>query len=140
MEAVGEPGAVILDEIAQLEIERACVEAKIAGRMLDFADLRRRQSELATDPVIGRLEASFAADELSLVLLQPTMTVQRRLVEARRVRGVLPQAWAAWQRGVIDQFRVRLIAEAVEKLQSNLSIIELDYRVVDYASATLRLR
>lgn len=40
-----------------------------ARRMLDFSDLRRRESELALDPVIGKLEASFAADELSIVLL-----------------------------------------------------------------------
>lgn len=135
MEAVREPGTAILDEIAQLESLRAQTEAKIALRMLAFADLRRRESELALDPAIGKLEASFAADELSIILLQPTMTVQCRLAEARRVRGILPQVWAAWQDGVIDQFRVRLIAEAVDKLQSNLSIIELDYRVVDYAAA-----
>lgn len=135
MEAVREPGARILDEIGQLETERAQIEARIARRMLDFSDLRRRESELALDPVIGKLEASFAADELSIVLLQPTMTVQRRLSEARRVRGLLPQVWAAWQRGVIDQFRVRHISEAVDKLTNNLSIIELDYRVVDYAAA-----
>lgn len=135
MEAVREPGAVILDEIAELEVERARIESQIARRMLDFADLRRRESELALDPVIGKLEASFAADELSLILLQPTMTVQRRLAEARRIRGVLPQVWAAWKHGVIDQFRVRHIAEAADKLQSTLSFIELDYRVVDYAAA-----
>jgi len=134
MEAVREPGAVILDEIAQLEAERAQIEAKIARRMLDFADLRRRESEFALDPVIGRLEASFAADELSILLLQPTTTVQCRLAEARRVRGILPQVWAAWRHGVIDQFWVRLISEAADKLQSNLSLIELDYRVVDYAA------
>lgn len=135
MEAVVEPGAMILDEIARLEVERARTEAKIVRRMLDFADLRRRESALAIDPVIGRLEASFAADELSLVLLQPTMTVQCRLAEARRVRGMLPQVWDAWQRGEIDQYRVRLVAEAADKLQNALSLIELDMNAVAFASS-----
>lgn len=136
MEAIrDEAGAVILDEIAGLERERGRIESEIASRILDFADLRRRQAELAINPRVGKLEASFAADELSLVLLQPTMSVQRRLAEARRVRGLLPQVWEAWRRGVIDQWRVRLIAEAVDKLESNVSIIELDYRVVDYAAS-----
>lgn len=135
MEQARDPGAVILDEITRLEAERARVEAEITRRMLDFSDLRRRQSELALSPAIGKLEASFAADELSIVLRQPTMTVQCRLAEARRVRGLLPQTWSAWREGAIDQTRIRLIAQAVEKLESNLSIIELDYRVVDYAAA-----
>lgn len=135
MEEVREPGSVILDEIARLEAERARIESEIAQRMLDFSDLRRRESELAIDPVIGKLEGSFAADELSIVLLQPPMTVQCRLAQARRVRGTLPQVWTAWRHGVIDQVRVRHIAEAADKLESSVSLIELDYRVVDYAAA-----
>lgn len=136
MEAVEtDPGAVILDEIARLEGERGRIEAAIASRMLEFSDLRRRQSELALDSDIGRLEASFAADELSLVLLQAPMTVQCRLAAARRVRGLLPVAWNAFVRGVLDQQRMRLVGEAVDKLESNHSIIELDDRVVAYASS-----
>lgn len=135
MEAVlDDRGAVILDEIAMLEVERTRIESKIARRALDFCDLRRRESELALDPRIGKLEASFAADELSLVLRQPAMTVQSRVAEARRVRGLLPLTWAAWAGGRIDQVRIRLIADAVDKLDGNHSIIELDYRVVDYAA------
>lgn len=135
MEAVrDDPGTVILDEIAGLEAERARIECEIADRMLAFSDLRRRESELHLDPLVGKLEASFAADELSLVLFQPTMTVQRRLAEALRVRGVLPQVWRAWHSGVVDQARVRLISEAADKLGNNLSVVELDYRIVDFAS------
>ena len=130
-----DPGEVILDELARLEGERGRIEAEITARMLAFSDLRRRESELALNADIGRMEASFAADELSLVLLQAPMTVARRLAEARRVRGRLPLTWDAFTHGVLDQARVRLIGEAVDKLESNLSIIELDYRVVAYASS-----
>lgn len=134
MEAIREPGSAILDEIADLEAARARLECRIARRMLDFADLRRRQSELATNPLIGKLGASFAADELSLVLLQATMTVQCRLAEARRVRGLLPRTWLAWQNGEIDLVRVRHISACVDRLQSSLSVAELDAKVVAYAS------
>ncbi len=44
MEAVVDPGAVILDRIASLEVERAKIEARIAAEMLDFVDLRRREA------------------------------------------------------------------------------------------------
>ncbi|MEO6472133.1 MAG: hypothetical protein ABIR57_09385, partial [Aeromicrobium sp.] len=135
MEEMRELGSAILDEIAELEAARAQLESRIIRRMLDFADLRRRQSELAANPVIGKLEASFAADELSLILLQATMTVQCRLSEARRIRGLLPLTWLAWRDGAIDLARVRHISTCVDRLQSPLSVAELDANVVVYASA-----
>ncbi|MDQ3156136.1 MAG: HNH endonuclease [Actinomycetota bacterium] len=135
MEAVREPGAVILDEIAQLETERAQTEAKIARRMLAFADLRRRRSELAATPAIGKLEASFAADELALVLKQPTRTVQCRLAEARRARGLLPRTWLAFNRGEIDGFRVKLVSSCADKLAHAQSLIALDDKVGAYAGS-----
>jgi len=41
MENVLDPGAVLLDEVAALELERARIEARIAAKMLEFDDLRR---------------------------------------------------------------------------------------------------
>lgn len=145
MEATLDPGQMglppassasgeILDEIAALEVERARIEAKIAAKMLDFADLRRRQAESRTDDTACRLEASFAADELGIALHQPTRTVQCRLAEARRVRGRLPQTWLAFRAGKIDTYRITLITSAVDKLRDNHAVIELDYRVTDYAT------
>src|SRR5690242_14352303 len=130
MEAVLDPGAVILDEIAALEAERARIEARIASKMLEFDDLRRRQAETNPNQTARRLEASFAADELGVALHQPTRTVQCRLAEARRVRGRLPQTWLAFARGEIDAYRISLIASAVDKVRrDNHAIIELDHWV-----------
>ncbi len=134
METTTDPGQVILDRIAAREVERARLEAETAADMLAFADLRRREAERHADPMIRELEADFAADELSLVVKEPTRTVQCRLTEARRVRGRLPLTWEAFAAGRIDAYRMRLIASAVDKLTDNYSTIELDHWVVDYAS------
>ena len=127
-------GQQVLDRIASLEIQRACIEAEIADEMVQFVDLRRREAERHADPMVRDLEADFATDELSLVVKEPTRTVQCRIAEARRVRGRLPLTWEAFGAGQIDAYRMRLIASAVDKLTDNYSTIELDYWVVDYAS------
>src|SRR5215204_5636292 len=128
METAPDPGQVMLDEITALETERARIEARIAATMLDFADLRRKQAEANPDETARRLEASFAADELGVALHQPTRTVQCRLAEARRVLGLLPKTWLAFQSGTIDAYRVSLIASAVEKVRGdNHAVLELDY-------------
>ncbi|MGH3458399.1 DUF222 domain-containing protein [Aeromicrobium sp.] len=134
MQTTTDAGQELLVEIASLEIQRARIEAEIATRMLQFADVRRVESEQHTGPRLRDLEAGFAADELSLVVKQPTRTVQCRLAESRRVRGRLPLTWKAFDAGRIDGYRMSLIASAVDKLTDNYSTIELDHWVVDYAS------
>ena len=134
METTTDRGQQLLDEIASLDVQRAQIEADIASRMLEFADQRRRESERHTNPLIRELEADFATDELSLVVKEPTRTVQCRLADARRVRGRLPLTWEAFGAGRIDAHRIRLIASAVDKLTDNYAVIELDYWVVEYAS------
>ena len=134
MEAVLDPGKVILDEITALEVERARIEAKIASKMLAFQDLRRHHAEANPNATAAKLEASFAADELGVALHQPTRTVQCRLAEARRVRGRMMLTWEAFGAGKIDAYRMALIASAVDKLRGdNHAVIELDHRVASYA-------
>ena len=129
-----DPGKVILDEITALEAERARIEARIAAKMLEFDDLRRRQAESNPNPTAAQLEASFAADELGVALHQPTRTVQCRLAAARRVRGRATLTWQAFGAGKIDAHRISLIASALDKLRGdNHAIIELDHRVSTYA-------
>ncbi len=60
METVLDPGAVILDRIADLEVQRAQIEARIAAEMLEFDDLRRRESEWTDDLKLRRMEMGFA--------------------------------------------------------------------------------
>jgi hypothetical protein len=134
MEEVLDTGDVLLAEIASLEVERAQIEANIAGKMMQVQDVRRREADADPDPRRGQLIAASAADDLSLVTLLPVRTVQCRLSEFRRVRNVLPKAWAAFGAGMLDAYRVQLIGSAVGNLSGDLSIIELDHRVVEYAS------
>lgn len=134
MEEVLDTGEVLLAEIASLEVERAQIEAKIAGKMMAVQDQRRREGEADPNPRRGQLTAGSAADDLSLVTLLPVRTVQCRLAEFRRVRNLLPKAWAAFGAGLIDAYRIQLIGSAVWSLSGDLSIIELDRRVVEYAS------
>ena len=135
MNEVRDAGEVILDRIAQLENERARVEALIAGEMLAFVDLRRRESESQIDPVVRRLQASFASDELALVLQQPTRTVQCRLADTRRVRELLPRTWGSFCFGQIDAYRIQLIASAAGKLTEPASLLRLDEKVAAYADS-----
>jgi len=135
MQTVLDPGKVILDRIAQREVERARIEAAIAADMLEFEDLRRTQAESNPNETAAKLEASFAADELGVALHQPTRTVQCRLAEARRVRGRMVWTWQAFCAGKLDAYRVSLIASAVDKLRGDHhAIIELDHRVASYAA------
>jgi hypothetical protein len=134
MEAVLDPGQVILDEITTLGVERAKIEARIAARMLEFADLRRQQADRHADTRVRDIAAGFAADELGVALHQPTRVVQCRLAEARRVRGLLPWTWEAFDRGLIDAHRISVIASAAAKLRgNNHHLIELDHKAAHQA-------
>lgn len=135
METATDRGQEILSRIADLEIERARIEAETAALMLEFADLRRVQAQRHDDPRLRDLQAGFAADELGVALHQPTRTVQCRLADARRIRGLMPNTWEAFGRGEIDTYRVALIASAAAKLTDNYLRIDLDDGVAAYAAS-----
>ncbi len=125
---------VILDRIVELEVQRAQIEAKTAALMLEFQDHRRVQAQRHEDQRVRDMEASFAADELGVVLHQPTRTVQMRLAETRRVRNLLPNTWAAFGEGRIDAHRLSLMASATAKLSTQENLIHLDGIIGDYAA------
>lgn len=134
MQTVVDLGVAILDRVARHEVERALLEAKISADMLEFADLRRLESEWTPDLKVRRMETEFAAEELGAVLRQPGQAVRVRLFEARRVRGLLPATWLAHLRGEIDGWRVKLISSTAGNLVEPGSLIKLDAEVVAYAS------
>lgn len=134
MSTAVDPGQAILDRIADVRVERARLEAEEAALMLEFEELRRNEAERHDDPRMRDLEASFAADELSVALHQPTRTVQVRLAETRRVRSLLPLTWLAHLEGRIDAFRVSLIGSAAAKLTTNENLIHLDAIIGSYAA------
>ena len=61
--------------------------------------------------------------------------VYNRLSQTRIVRDRLPKTWAAFTAGRIDAYRVSLIGAAAHKLSDDdMSFIELDYKLADYAA------
>src|SRR4051812_17835937 len=133
MEAVVDPGEVILDEVAQIRARIARDEALLAGKLLDFEDVRAGQAAHLTNDNDRALAEAAIRDELSLTLVQPVALVYNRLSQARIVRDRLPKTWAAFARGRIDSYRVSLIGAAAHKLSDDdLSFIELDYKLADY--------
>ncbi len=127
-------GQAILDRIAAREVVRAKLEAETAADMLEFVEIRRAEAERHDDPRVRDMEMSFAADELGIVLHQPTRTVQVRLADSRRVRNLMPLTWTAYRDGRIDAFRVSLIASATAKLTTQENLIHLDGIIGDYAA------
>ncbi len=127
-------GQVILDRIASREVLRAKLEAETAADMVEFADLRRVEAERHDNPRVRDMEISFAADELGVVLHQPTRTVQVRLADTRRIRNLMPLTWTAYGEGRIDAFRVSLIASATAKLTTQENLIHLDGVIGDFAA------
>ncbi|MCW2829410.1 MAG: hypothetical protein JWP31_102 [Aeromicrobium sp.] len=134
MDEAADPGQVILARIADLEVQRARIEAETASLMLQFADGCRARAQRHSDARKRDLEAGFAADQLAVALHQPTKVVQDRLAQSRRVRGLMPHTWEAYLAGRIDAYRVGVIAAATAKLQDNYQRIDLDHRVADYAA------
>lgn len=125
----------LLAQLAWVEVERARLEACSSSLMVQYSDRCRERAAKHTNLRVREIEASVAADELALVVRQPTRLVQNRLFEARFAISKLPGLWAAHQRGEVDGFRVHLICEQAAKLAFGESLIRLDERVISYAES-----
>lgn len=135
MTSTTHPGQAILDRITALEVERARIEAQVATEMVEFHQLRKRESQQAPNATIGDLEQSFAVDELASAMHAPVRTIQCRLAEYARVSEALPDTWEMFCQGRIDSYRIGLVASALLSLPGdNYTLIHLDYDVVHYAS------
>ncbi|CAN5222366.1 hypothetical protein BH09ACT10_BH09ACT10_12780 [soil metagenome] len=126
-------GTSQLKRIARLDAKLWRLEAEIAAETLAFIDGRAHEASKGDDERVVALERSFAFDEVGLVLGVGAGSVQNRVARDRRVRDLLPRTWMAWQRGDIDAYRASIIAEHVDKLESQDSIARLDSLVSDYA-------
>jgi hypothetical protein len=135
MEAVVDPGEQILQRVARREVEIARLQALTAVDLLEFEDVRAGQAAHVTNLNDRALAEAAIRDELSLTLVQPVGTVYNRLSQMRIVRDRLPKTWAAFVVGTVDAYRVGLIGAAANKLSDDdMSFIELDYRLADYAA------
>src|SRR5680860_473205 len=127
--------AAELDHMVEKQHEIARGEADLAARMVVFADRRRREGDRCLDPKIGNLEAEFAPDEIGAALNLSTKRVRDMIGQARRVRTSMPNVWAAWRAGDINQFTVWKIDTAALRLVRPESVTVLDEQVVDYATS-----
>ena len=135
MEQVVDPGQVILARVARREVEIARLQALIAADLLEFEDVRAGQAAHLVNPNDRALAEAAIRDELSLTLVQPVGTGYNRLAQARIVHDRLPKTWAAFKAGRVDAYRVSLIGVAANKLSDDdMSFIELDYKLADYAA------
>src|SRR4051794_28945692 len=112
MEAVVDPGEVILRRVARREAKIARLQAETAADLLAFEDVRAGQAAHLTDANDRALARAAIRDEASLTLVQPVATVYDRLSQARIVRDRLPKTWRAFRAGRIDAYRVGLIGAA----------------------------
>src|SRR5699024_8211380 len=92
--------------------------------------------------VAGQMDAAVAADELALAMTVPTGTIRRWLAMSRRVHARLPQIWALWEDGAIDQYKTTLIDQAACRLVLGDSLLALDTQAAQVApgKATAQLR
>jgi hypothetical protein len=135
MEKVVDLGEKILERVARREVEIARLQALTAADLLEFEDVRVGQAAHVTNLNDRALAEVAIRDELSLTLVQPVGTVYERLSQTRIVRDRLPKTWAAFVVGKVDAYRVGLIGAAANKLSDDdMSFIELDYRLADFAA------
>jgi len=126
------------EELDLMVEDQRCIgraQARLAARMVAFADLRKREGERCLDPRVGNLESSYVADEIGAALNLSTKRVRDMIGQARRVRLSMPNVWAAWRAGDIGQFTVWKIDTAALRLVRPESVTVLDEQVVDYSTS-----
>ena len=126
------------EELDLMVEDQRCIgraQARLAARMVAFADLRKREGERCLDPRVGNLESSYVADEIGAALNLSTKRVRDMIGQARRVRLSMPNVWAAWRAGDIGQFTVWKIDTAALRLVRPESVTVLDEQVADYATS-----
>jgi hypothetical protein len=120
----------LIDQIVLRREALASVEAAEAADLLDYVDRARLAGEHLSEAQ-GRRRVDAAVHELSLVMVLPVPTIERRIARARRVRSMLPTAWRAWHDGRISTTHVVEIDRAVRRLTLAGSVAELDEIVVE---------
>jgi hypothetical protein len=126
---------VILRRVARREAKIARLQAETAADLLAFEDVRTAEAAHLTNSNDRALAEAAIRDELSLTLVEPVRLVYNRLSQARIVRDRLPKTWRAFRAGRLDAYRVSLIGAAAHKLSDDdMSFIELDYKLADYAA------
>lgn len=134
----GQRSDALLAELADAERERVRAEARVSRLMTQIDDARSAEASKHTDPHVRSLEASSAADDISLTLGLPAGMVMGRLSEFSLTRTHLPQVWARHLSGHVDGWRLRVIADLAADLQDPANVTILDEKLPSWLDARPR--
>lgn len=114
--------AELIEAIVAFDRQVSWAQARQARLLAEFA--RRRPPD--TDPGAQRSAVAsgcseFAPDEVGLALRLSRMAAASRLGTAVELDAVLPETLTAWERGLIDAAKVRVITEACRHLAPRLA-------------------
>ena len=115
----------VIDQIVVRREALASVEAAEAEDLLDYVDRARSLGERVSEAQ-GRRRADAAVHELSLAMVLPVPTIERRVARARRLRSTMPTVWRSWHDGRISTTHVIEIDRAARRLTLAASVAELD--------------
>lgn len=119
--------------LAEALCEESRAQAALTRVMVEFAEVREAEYASIESRGLRELSVRSIPDELSVELTMGVNAVQNRLYYARLIKDRLPLVWLAHLDGRIDSWRLRLIAQAVDKLEHESSWERLDDRAPCYA-------
>jgi hypothetical protein len=135
------PGVVLDPRVQLIGVDArllATTQHRMAARALGFVEACRAELRGVLQQHragAARVAETAAIHELSLVLRAPEHVVAADVARTARVRDRMPEVWAAWADGVIDQWRVTIIDETAERLTRPGSVARLDREVMRRAGA-----
>src|SRR5699024_8186800 len=107
----GDRSQALLAELAEAERARIRAEARVSQLIVDIDRARTIEASQHSDARIQALEASSAADDISLDLGLTAGAVTHRIDEYTFIVTYMPLLWARHQNGRIDAWRLHIIAE-----------------------------
>jgi hypothetical protein len=115
----------VIDQVVVRRQALASVEAAEAEDLLEYVDRARVAGERVGEGQ-GRRRVDAAVHELSLAMVLPVPTIERRVARARRLRTAMPLVWRAWHDGRITTTHVIAVDRAACRLTQPESIVALD--------------
>src|SRR5699024_8158183 len=131
----GDRSQALLAELAKAERARVRAEARVSQLIVDIDRARTIEASQHSDARIQALEASSAADDISLDLGLTAGAVAHRIDEYTFVQTHMPLLWARHQNGRIDAWRLHIIAETTrDTLTDPASYTILDEKLAAWLS------
>ncbi|MGA9715609.1 MAG: DUF222 domain-containing protein, partial [Aeromicrobium sp.] len=112
---------------------RARAEHAEWAEMLAFSDRLAAEYTQTSEYFKRQAQLRSIALEIAVAMHLSEGQVHRRLSCAETVRHQAPTVWAAFGDGVVDAYRVTMIADTITKLIRPASVAKLDAKVVAYA-------